>query len=381
MGASKYFIGEGERNSTNFVLFLWIDRALKIANTETVFHYREDGMPVRYYFNRWNEFMERSMPLLTPGGVILGLVFPSFFVGLRPAIPYLFGCMTFSGAIKLQGRELAAVFRTPRSLLLFFLGAHLLMPLFSFLVGSLGNPDEPAFTAGFVLLFSIPTAVSGFIWNTIFRGNGALSLSLIVLDTLLAPLVVPRTVALLMGTSVVIDMGGLTLSLVSMVVIPTILGVLAHELSRGEVPRFMGPYLNPFAKLFLILVVAANSAAVAPSLKVTDPAVYRIAFLALVLGFCGFWLGSFLARLGKLPADQQRTLVFSVGLRNISAAATLAIAFFPEKAALPAIIGMVFQQSMASVAGRLLLGKPTAFSDSSAEGQDPIRSVSTHNNP
>lgn len=336
-------------------------------------------MPVRDYFNRWNELMERSMPLLTPGGVILGLVFPSFFVGLRPAIPYLFGCMTFSGAIKLRGRELTVVLRTPAAFLLFFAGAHLIMPLLSFLVGSLGNPREPAFTAGFVLLFSIPTAVSGFIWNTIFRGNGALSLSLIVLDTLLAPLLVPRTVALLMGTSVVIDMGGLTLSLVSMVVVPTILGVLTHELSHGRVPQDIGPYLNPFSKLFLILVVAANSAAVAPSIDITDPAVYRIAFLALVLGFCGFGLGHLLARLGKLPADQQRTMVFSVGLRNISAAATLAIAFFPEKAALPAIIGMVFQQSMASVAGRLFLGKPTALSDSSAEKQNLTTSVSAHN--
>ncbi|MCX7656319.1 MAG: bile acid:sodium symporter family protein [Treponemataceae bacterium] len=343
-----------------------------------MFHYQGDGMPIRYYFNRWNEIMERSMPLLTPGGVILGLAFPSFFIGLRPAIPYLFGCMTFSGAIKLQGRELAAIFRTPRSLLLFFVGAHLVMPLLSFIVGSLGNPHEPAFTAGFVLLFSIPTAVSGFIWNTIFRGNGALSLSLIVLDTLLAPVVVPHTVALLMGTSIIIDMGGLTLSLVSMVVIPTVLGVLVNELSQGKLPLAIGPYLNPFAKLFLILVVAANSAAVAPSLDMANPAVYRIAFLALVLGFCGFWLGRVLASLGKLPVDQQRTMVFSVGLRNISAAATLAIAFFPEKAALPAIIGMVFQQSMASVAGRLLLGKPTAFSDSSAKRQDPTASVSTH---
>jgi len=80
--------------------------------------------------------------------------------------------------------------------------------------------------------------------------------------------------------------------------------------------------------------------------------------IALVLGAAGGALGRLLGFAPALRGAKARTLVFSVGLCNISAAATLAIAYFPEAAALPAILGMIFQQSLAAVFGRLLLGKP-----------------------
>lgn len=44
------------------------------------------------------------------------------------------------------------------------------------------------------------------------------------------------------------------------------------------------------------------------------------------------------------------------GMRNISAGAVLAVTYFPAPVAVPVVLGMVFQQMMASLVG-LVLGR------------------------
>jgi tagaturonate reductase len=312
-------------------------------------------------FYKLNTYLERTMPILTPSGVLLGFIFPSFFLPIRPYIPLLFGIMSFSGALNLRFKELVYTIKKPKAIILFFLFSHILMPCIALIAGILCNPGEPEVYTGFVLLFSTPTAVSGFMWNSIFKGDGALSLTLIVLDTILAPLVVPFTMKTLLGTTISFNMIGIALSLVEMVVIPTIFGIGINEISKGSVPPKISPYFTVLSKFCLFTVVAANTAAVAPTVNLGDIQVWSIAGQAVLLGLIGFSSGKFAGFIGKIEQTSIKTLVFSIGLRNITAAATLAITYFPEKAALPAILGMVFQQALASLAGRILLGPPASL--------------------
>jgi BASS family bile acid:Na+ symporter len=308
--------------------------------------------------NRINRRLENLMPFLTPTGVTLGFLFPAVFVQLRPFIPLLFGAMTLSGAIKLRAKDLGAAAVSPIPVITFFVSAHVVMPFVAFFVSRLLLPNDPEATAGFVLLFSIPTAAAGFIWVSIFRGDGALALALLLLDTLLAPFVVPLATTVFLGTSVSLDPWGMAVSLGGMIVFPTILGVVLNEASRGVIPREVSPYLAPLAKMLLVLVVSANAAAVAPTVDFSNARVWAVALTGLLLAGCGFALGRLMGFVPGINEERKRSLVFTIGLRNISAAATLAIAFFPEAAALPAILGMIFQQTLAAVFGRILLGKP-----------------------
>jgi predicted Na+-dependent transporter len=82
------------------------------------------------------------------------------------------------------------------------------------------------------------------------------------LDTIAAPFLVPGTLSLLCGAKVALDMTGMAVSLVLIVVIPTILGVAINEASRGKIPARISPYFNPFSKICLMLVIAANASAV-----------------------------------------------------------------------------------------------------------------------
>ena len=310
--------------------------------------------------NRVNRILEKSMPLIVPLGVAVGVMLSKVFIGLHPFIPWFFGTITLSGALKLKARELGRAASSPLPTLLFFFSAHIFLPLTVFLLSSLIFKNDSDTVSGYLLLYSVPTAVTGFVWTSIFRGDCALALTLILLDTILAPLVVPATVRLLLGTRVALDMTGMAVSLICMIVIPTMAGVAMNEISRGKIPALINPFLAPFSKGCLFLMVATNSAAVAPQIHPDNPRFWVISVVC--IGFCvlSFACAKFTSLVGKLTYDKQISLFFASGLRNISAAMTLGIEFFPASAALPAVLGIMFQQSIAAFMGRLLFRKPAA---------------------
>ena len=303
-----------------------------------------------------DSFLDRFIPLTTPLAVALGLFLPGVFIIFRPFVILLFAVMTFSGALKLTASQLGNAAKNPILILLFFFTSHVLMPLAALGSSSLIFTNKEIIT-GFILLFAGPTAVSGFIWVTIFKGDKALGLTLILLDTILAPLVVPATLFIFAGAKTTMDMSGIAISLIFMVVVPTILGVLLNETSRGKIPSAICPVLNPLAKICLMLVIAANSSAIAHVIKFNDPLVWAVAALCVVLTSLGFLLAKLNRIAAKCEKEKEISLVFAGGLRNNSAVMTIAVTFFPEAAVLPAVLSIVFQQIVTAIMGKLIIKK------------------------
>ena len=309
------------------------------------------------------------MPLLTPFGVAIGVALPHVFIKLRPFIPWLFGTITLSGALKLRAREMGKAVSSPLPIISFFAAAHILMPFFVYAVSRLVLGTDMDTVSGYVLLYSAPTAVTAFIWIGIFRGDSALSLTFIMLDTILAPLVVPLTVRLLLGASLSLDTSGMALSLLYMILLPTVAGVALNEASRGKIPAISCPYLNPLSKICMVLVISANSAAVAPQLSLSNPRLLLIVPVCIFISSLGFVCGKLSGMAGKLGTEKQKSLFFATGLRNTSAAMTLGIEFFPPAAALPSVLGIVFQQTIAAIMGRVFFGKIDRRGDAGSRAQ------------
>jgi len=142
-----------------------------------------------------------------------------------------------------------------------------------------------------------------------------------------------------------------------MIAIPTVLGVTLNELSRGKIPALINPWLSPFSKLCIPFLIAASAAAVAPQVRLDNPRVWLIIACCISFSVLGFVCGKFTAMAGKLGKEKQISLFFGAGLRNTSAAMILGTQFFPASAALPSVLGIMFQQTIAAVMGRLMLGK------------------------
>lgn len=314
---------------------------------------------------RINQRLERIFPLLLTAGVVLGVTLPSFFGNIRPFVPWIFGVVTLSGALKLRIRELGKTISTPFPILVFFLFARVFMPPIIFFLSSLVFRNQPDIVSGYVLLYSVPTAVTGFIWVSVFKGDPALALTLILLDTIFAPILAPATVQLFLGAGINLDMTSMTVSLTLMVVIPTIAGVTINEASRGKIPELLSPSLAPLSKLLVATVVAANSSAVAHQIRLDNPRLWIIAITSVGFIILSFICIRFTTLAVKLNREKQVPLLFMSTLRNSAAAMTLAIRYFPEAAALPAIMGIVLQHNCAAILGRIIFGK----AGKDAEGQ------------
>lgn len=166
---------------------------------------------------RMNRFLEKWMALVTPCCLVVGVLFPDV-AGLGvPYVPFVFAFMTFIGGLKSSFRDIAGVFRRPLPLLGCLVTLHLVLPAAACALGRLLFPDNMNVVTGMVLEFSVPAAVVGLMWVSIYQGSSPLSLSLVILDTLLAPFVIPLTLRLLVGSQVTIDTSRMMVELLFMI--------------------------------------------------------------------------------------------------------------------------------------------------------------------
>lgn len=302
---------------------------------------------------RCNRFLEKWMFLVTPCCLAAGVLFPSV-AGLGvPYVPLVFAFMTFIGGLKSSFRDIAAVFRSPLPLLACLVTLHLVLPAAACGLGRLLFPDNPNVVTGMVLEFSVPAAVVGLMWVSIYRGNSPLSLALVILDTLLAPFLIPLTLRLLVGSQVAIDTSRMMEELIFMIALPALLAMVLNQLSRDRVKETWPARLAPYSKFCLIFVVTANSSEVAPYIRHLNTQRLLAAGCILLLATCGYVIGWLLALLFRQPHDITVSMIYGAGMRNISAGAVIASTYFPAEVVFPVMIGTLFQQILAALFGML----------------------------
>ncbi len=322
--------------------------------SETMFHFQiiETGL------RRLNHYLERSMPILTPSGVILGLILGALITWMKPAVPYLFAAITFIGGLGISSNAFVTVIKRPKAIFITLLSTVIIMPLVAWGMANLFFPNQPELITGFILLMSIPTAITGYIWSSIYHGNDALSISLIIITTCLAPIVTPLTVAVLAKTSIEIDTKGLMISMLLMVVIPSLVGILINNMSKGKVTEHIVPSLKPFSKIGLFFIIAINTSQVSERLIADANWGYvPIALSCALLAAIGYPIAHFLGKAAGLSTEEQKSVTFASALRNISSAMVLVIAYFPPQSALPVIFGIVFQQTTCAFMAYALYGR------------------------
>lgn len=301
-----------------------------------------------------NQRLQKMMPALTPAGVVLGILFAGPLHHLAFLVPWFFGFMTFAGSLGSGFGELLRTVSKPFQLAVALLILHVVMPLVAFAIGNLLYHGDGYLITGLLLGVVIPTGITSFMWVNVYRGSASLTLSVILVDTLLSPYIVPHSLAFLIGAKVSMDTWAMTKGLFWMIVVPSVLGMLLNHLTKGKVNVTLAPSLAPFTKLGLTVVVAINSSVVAPYLKPVSWRLVAIASTVLLIASLGYLIGWLTTKLCRWDRDVLVSMVFNSGMRNISAGAVLALAYFPPPVSIPVILGMLFQQLLASVYGALL---------------------------
>ncbi|HOY69001.1 MAG TPA: bile acid:sodium symporter [Candidatus Ozemobacteraceae bacterium] len=290
--------------------------------------------------------------------------------GARFVVPVLFGFMTWYTSLRCSWREFARLSANPGPVVLVLVLLHGLVTLFGWGTGRLLYADHPDLIAGFVLCGAIPIGITSAVWTGIVGGDVALSLAAITVDTLLSPLIVPAVILLFLGRSVGLDIQGIMADLLVMVVLPSIVGITMNDLSKGTLYQRVKPFLGPFSTLSLGMVVAIN---LATSRQAILGATVNPGFLLLVIVIVvlfGFAAGTLVPRLLRYDRKQQYAILFSVGIRNLSAGLVIALDHFPPLTLVPVIVSMLFQQPLAALSRVIIQSRPGRDAESS-DGSHP----------
>ena len=301
-----------------------------------------------------NKQLEKIMALITPVSVVMGVLLSAYLKDFSFLIPWIFAFMTFAGSLSSNFQSLKEVMIHPFPIFLAMLILHALMPLWAWGVGHIAFSGDVYTITGLILGMVIPTGITSFIWVSIYKGNIPLVLSIILIDTLLSPILVPFSLSLFVGQRVELDFISIMKGLLGMIVIPSIIGMLLNQATKGKINDQLGSRLAPFSKMSIGIVVMLNGSVVAPYLKNINLKLISITLTVFFIALTGYLFSFLLGRLMKRDRDTVITLTFSGGMRNISAGAVLAVSFFPAAVAVPVVVGMLFQQVLASSNGHFL---------------------------
>lgn len=300
------------------------------------------------------KIFDRIFPFLTPVFLTLGLILGNDvgqFVGI---VPWLFALATFIGSLKIDFDAFLETVKKPKGILIVMLILRILMPVIALLFGRLFFPNDVYTQTGLLLFGLLPVAINSVLWTVIIKGNVSLTLSVVLLDTVLAPLVLPLSILLLTGASIDLDTVGMMRSLLFMVVVPSLAGMTLNQLTKGAFGKKWSVKLAPFAKVSLLLVILINGGNIRRYFPPVDFRLLMIMFSITLLAIIGYVISWRLAKWLKLPEADVKAVVFSGGMRNMSTGVVIAVAYFPAGAAIPIVTGIFFQQIVCATIAKLI---------------------------
>jgi BASS family bile acid:Na+ symporter len=306
---------------------------------------------------RFNKYLEDRMILVVGSGILLGAVFHRYFIHIKPLVPYLFAYITFAVTLGCSSRQFKAALKSPGYLLLILGMLHIVLPLLATGISYLFLPNQPLLQGGIILVTASPIGIASTMWTSIAGGDVALALTVLIIDTVISPLVNPGIMAITVGKQIPFDVGQLMLGLALMIVLPTFLGMLLHDCTKGTIGKKYKFITGPSTKILLSLVIATNLAAVWDSVHLLKTSLATVIGLALLMGCSGYLLGFICGKVLNTGSALHNTFIFSIGVRNITTGLVLALNYFPELTAVPVVFSIIFQQPLAAVSLRFLARK------------------------
>ena len=289
-------------------------------------------------------FLVNNMALFVLLIGVVGAVRPQTLTWVGPYVGWLLGVVMFGMGMTLTFQDFKQVLQRPWEVLLGVAAQFLIMPLAAwFLVWLFALPPELAI--GVVLVGTCPGGTASNVISYLARGDVALSVSMTMATTLLAPVVTPTLTWLLAGSWIEVSFTAMMISIAQMVLLPLLLGLTAHHFFERTVEKIL-PVMPVVSVVTIVLLVGGVVALGAESLL--DVGLLMAAIVVLHNAF-GLVLGYGMARLFRLDSKKARTVSIEVGMQNSGMAASLAVLYFSPAAAIPGAIFSVWHNISGSI--------------------------------
>ena len=273
---------------------------------------------------RFSRFIGNTFALWAALFAMAGFLAPSLFTSfIAPYIPWLLGIIMFGMELTLAPSDFKILGQHPKAVLIGVVAQFVIMPTTAYLLSlALNLPPEVAI--GVVLVGACPGGTASNVMTFLARGNVALSVAVTSISTLLAPLLTPAVFFLFANQWIDVSATTMLVSILQMVLLPIVLGVVAHTLFRKQTAAAIDvlPLISVLAIVLIIGAVVAGSRA---QIIETGLLIFGVVVLHNAIGYA---LGFLAAKLFGLPYDAQKTLAIEVGMQNSGLGAALAKAHF-----------------------------------------------------
>lgn len=297
-------------------------------------------------------FISKYMAIFVIAIAAIALFEPWTFKWAAPKVTILLGVVMFGMGMTLRIRDFKLVFQRPRDVFIGALAQFTIMPALAWLLAKgFGLPPELA--AGVILVGTCPGGTSSNVMTYLARGDVALSVSMTMTTTILAPIVTPLLTWWLAGEWVEISLSAMMLSIVQVVILPIVLGIIINTFFEASVQKVVT--LLPLISVTAIVLIVGGV------VSVSSQRIMETGLLIMLVVMChnllGYGIGFLLAKLLHMNMAKAKAISIEVGMQNSGLATSLAMLHFGATAAIPGAIFSVWHNISGSLAANYLASR------------------------
>lgn len=262
---------------------------------------------------------------------------PSMFVDLKAAIMPLLMLVMLAMGLTLRWQDFVQVWQYKAVVALGVLVQYTVMPLAAWGLASAFQFSD-VLMVGMILVGATAGGTASNVMTYLAGGHLALSVSMTLVSTLLAVLMLPVLTWLYLGEQVPVPVGSMMQSLFMLIVLPVALGMALGYVFRRGLARIQ-PWFTWSAMAAIVLIIA-----IVVALNQTHfNALAGLVILAVILhNVIGLFSGYGIARLWGYDTVIARTMAIEVGMQNSGLSVALALKYYGPLAALPGALFSVW---------------------------------------
>ena len=282
--------------------------------------------------------VSKQLAILVVLATLFSLYYPQVGSSLVKTswVVYILGIIMFGMGLNVKASDFKELFIRPKFVLIGIGAQFIIMPLIAYvLVKGFNLPLGLAI--GVVLVGTCPGGTSSNVITYLSKGDVALSVGITSCTTLLAPFMTPILTKLLIGQSIDVNVIAMFLSVVKVVIVPIVLGILAHRF-LPKISEFLKDVLPMISTLGIVAIVIAVVSVSAEKI------IANLGIIVLVIvchNLFGYLFGFLVGKSVTKDMAKVKALSVEVGMQNSGLATSLALTHFATQP-LAAVPGALF---------------------------------------
>ncbi len=262
--------------------------------------------------------------------VLTAYLFPEFFVDLKSWIIPLLVLIMLGMGLTLQWQDFRQVWAYRKIVAVGVALQFLIMPFAAWII-SLSFGLSLELMIGMMLVGATAGGTASNVMAYLAKGDVALSVSMTMVSTLAAVVMLPLLTLLYLGQSVEVPAMSMLGMLIKVIILPIAAGMIINHFLQDKLKGFV-PWFSLFSMGAILLIIAIVVALNSDNLVTVAWSVVTAVVLHNLIGLTsGYWI----ARKLGYNSVVARTVAIEVGMQNSGLSVALALKYFTAASALP----------------------------------------------